>query len=484
MWDGLDDLATNQALDYRARNPTPPPPPRVSGWSQVGEILASPFKGVGQGALQTARNVNAAAGVAGVSAIDPREDLEGYLEEQALSREGATVADPLLRRGIDRLKPDAQASTIASLVLQDAFRLATKAAGYYAAGGTAAAVAGTAADEGLTGFRELRDKGVDPQTAASVGAVRAATTGVGMAIPVAGSTVLRSVALGSVGGPGSFMAEQAITRDILERAKYPELAAEHDPFDPVGLGVSILVPAAFGGAVHLGRSRVARRAEGEAAPEVHPVEALADTPEVRDAAHVAFQSQAVDVAMLGNRADPQVRATHVQALDDAARAMDAGEPVRVSTLEVDPVKAQRVAEEVGARLRAVDAELGALRLADIDASPTALLGDSPLTDPAAGMPGATPGPLQAIVDQVRQVLGIEPRARPSEAPSEQSPAMQRAQRIVDERPELPVRMDDDGSPARPAGELLAAERQRNRAERDEAQSAYAAAIECFLQVGQ
>lgn len=483
MWDGLDQQATDKALDYRARNPSPTPPPNVSGWSQVGEILASPFKGVGQGALQTARNVNAAAGVAGVSAIDPREDLDGYLEEQALSREGATVADPLLRRGVDRLKPDVQASTTASLVLQDAFRVLTKTAGYYAAGGTVGAVAGTAADEGLTGYLELRDKGVDPATAAQVGAVRGVATAAGIAAPVAGRTLMQFAGIVATTGPGSFMAEQAITRDILERARYPELAAEHDPFDPVGLGVSILVPAAFGGAVHLSRARAARRAEAEAPPEAHPVEALADTPEVRDAAHVAFQSQAVDVAMLGDRADPQVRATHAQALDDAARALDAGEPVRVSALEVDPLKAQRVVEEVNARLRAVDAELGALRSADVDASPTALMGDSPLIDPAAGMPDAPSGPLQAIVDQVRQVLGIEPRTRPSEAPSEGSPTMQRATRIATERPQMPVRLDDDGSPARPASELLSMERQRNQAERQEALTAYEAAIECFLRTG-
>lgn len=478
MWDGLDDLATNQALDYRARNPTPPPPPRVSGWSQVGEILASPFKGVGQGALQTARNVNAAAGVAGVSAIDPREDLEGYLEEQALSREGATVADPLLRRGIDRLKPDAQASTTASLVLQDAARVLTKAGGYAVLGGAPGAIVGTGTDEGMTGYLELRDKGVDPETAAKAGAVRGVATAVGVAAPVAGRTLLQSAGIVAATGPGSFMAEQAITRDILERAKYPELAAEHDPFDPVGLGVSILVPAAFGGAVHLGRSRAARRAEGEAAPEVHAVEVLADTPEVRDAAHVAFQSQAVDVAMLGNRADPQVRATHVQALDDASRAMDAGEPVRVSTLEVDPVKAQRVAEEVGARLRAVDAELGVLRSAEVDA-PVSMMGDSPPIEASPG--GADAGPLQAIVDQVRQVLGIEPRARPSEGPSEESPTLQRAARIATDRPQMPVRMDD-GAPPSPAADLVQSvreETQRNRTEK----RAFEAAVECFLRTG-
>ncbi len=482
MWDGLDQQATDRALDYRARNPSPPPPPNVSGWAQVGEILAAPFKGVGQGTLQTARNANAAAGVAGVSAINPREDLDGYLEEQALSREGAALADPLLRRSIDRLKPDAQASTTASLVLQDAFRVLTKAGGYAVLGGAPGAIVGTGADEGVTGYLELRDKGVDPATAAQAGAVRGVATAAGVAAPVAGRTVLQSAGIVAATGPGSFMAEQAITRDILERARYPELAAEHDPFDPVGLGVSILVPAAFGGAVHLGRARAARRAEAEASPEAHPVEILADSPEVRDAAHVAFQSQAADVAMLGNRADPQVRATHVQALDDAARAMDAGEPVRVLALEVDPVKAQRVAEEVGARLRAVDAELGALRSADVDASPAALVGDSPLIDPAPGTADAPPGPLQAIVDQVRQVLlGIEPRARPSEAPSEGSPTMQRATRIATERPQMPVRMDE-GSPPSSAADLVQSmreETQRNRTEK----RAFEAAVECFLRTG-
>lgn len=461
-WDGMFPAETEQALQARARNPAPARPPRVSGWAQLGEIVAAPFKGAGQGALQTTRNVNAAAGMAGVSGIDPREDLEGYLAEQDLSRRGAAMADPMLRRGIDRLKPDAQTSTLASTILQDASRVLTKVGGYSLVAGVPGAIAGTGADEGVTGYLELRDRGVDPGTAAKVGAVRGATMAAGVALPVAGSTLARSAGLALAGGPGTFVAEQALTRKILEDADYPELAAEHDPFDPVGLGVSALIPAVFGGAVHAAR---ARRARSEAAP-------LADTPEVVDAAHVAYQQQAIDVAMLGDRADPAVRAGHAQALDAAARALDEGDRVQIAPLDLDPVKAQRVVDEMAGRLRAVEAETAALRATE----PPPLPELPPTVIEPAPVEAAAP---PTLIDRVRQVLGMEDPAPPPEP--QVSPSMQRATRIATDRPDMPVRLDDDGLPAS-AGDVLVSVREEAQRSRTESR-AFEAAVECFLRTG-
>lgn len=479
MWD-IDPQATEQALAERGRRPAVPEPARVSAWSQVGEFLAAPAKGIGQGVLQSARNVNAAAGAAGVSSIDPREDLDGYLAEQSLSRQGAALADPLLRRGIEGLRPDAQTATTASMILQDAARVLTKAGGYALVGGTPGAIVGTGLDEAGTGALELIDRGVDPATAAKAGAVRGAVMAASVAAPVAGRTLLQSAGILAATGPGLFIGEQAITREILENARYNELAAEFDPFDPVGLGVATLVPAVFGGAVHIGRARAARRAQNEAAP-ASVGEALADMPEARDAAHALYAGQVVEDAMLAERGNLPARATHARALDDAVRAMDDGEPVQVSALEVDPARAQRVADEVATRLQAVDAELAALRSADVPLPPA----PEPLAamiDAPAAVPDAA-GPLQGLVDQVRQAFGLERAPRAPSAAVEDSPTLRRADRIATERPELPVRLDDDGSPARPAAELVASvsdEARRNRTER----RAFQAAVECAIRHGE
>ena len=508
MWD-IDPLATEQALAERGRRPAVPAPPRISAWAQAGEFLAAPGKGIGQGALQTVRNVNAAAGAAGVSAIDPREDLDGYLAEQALSREGAAMADPVLRRGIEALRPDAQTATTASMILQDAARVLTKAGGYALVGGTPGAIVGTGLDEAGTGALELIDRGVDPTTAAKAGVVRGAVMAASVAAPVAGRTLLQSAGIVAATGPGLFIAEQAITREILERARYRELAAEFDPFDPVGLGVSTLVPAVFGGAVHLRRAARARDEGGGRAtdapvlpdgPEVLTPEAssaessadsvpsatavarlMADSPEILDAAHVAFRQHAVDDAMLGDRANLPARATHARALDDAVRAMDDGEPVQVSALEVDPVRAQRVADEVATRLRAVDAELAALRSADVPLPPAPEPLGTPVAAPAAAPAAANP--LQGLVDEVREAFGLNRAPRAPDTPADDSPTLRRADRIATERPELPVRLDDDGSPARPAAELVASvsdEARRHRTER----RAFAAAVECAIRHGE
>ena len=50
-------------------------------------------------------------------------------------------------------------------------------------------------------------------------------------------------------------------------------------------------------------------------------------------------------------------------------------------------------------------------------------------------------------------------------------------------PRLPVRLEDDGSPARPAAEVLADERELAQMSNQEAQTAIDTAIECFLRLG-
>jgi hypothetical protein len=465
MWDGFYPAETDRALRFRADNPLPTPAPKVNGWAQAGEILAAPFKGAAQGAVQSARVLNTAVRQVGVSGIDPREDPEGYRAEQELSRAGAELAEPSLRRGAEAFAPDPKTSTEASELLHGLARVVTKAGGYAVAAGAPGAIVGTALDEGITGALELTDKGVDTKTAAKVGAVRSAVTAASVALPVVGATVGRTMTLLAAGGPASFMAEQSASRAILERANYPELAQQYDPFDPKGLLLSVAIPGAIAGGIHLSRARASRAAAVDSAVDqpARTVDAIADVPEIREAAHVDFAARVAEAHMLGPRDDLAARDTHARAVETAQRAMEAGEPIRIDELRVDPVHAARVADDLHQRLQAVRETIPRTDARTDDALPF-----EPMPTQAE------PNMLQRVASAVR---GDEPVPRQPQTP------VDRANAIAQKRPDLPVRMEDDGAQARPASDVLLRERHEAQHAAREARTAFETAIECFLKVG-
>lgn len=373
MYEGLFQDETDRALEFRAANPREPEPPKASVWSQAAEIIKAIPRGVGQAALQTTRNVQSRP-VAGNPLAMTAADQEDLLRDGDVTTE---AVDRDLRRGVDALKPDPVAATVASRVLQDGARVLSKVGLYGAFGGGVGAVVGTGLDEGLTGRRELMDQGVDAKTASKAGAVRGAAMAAGVALPVVGSTALRTAGLVAVGGPGLFMAEQATTRAILEAAEYPALARQYDPTDPVGLGVSLLFPGAVGVAVHRARAKAgtpaAPAAEVVAPSPAEPVQPLTEllrsAPELQDAAMVAHRSHVVDQHLLAEPTNVAARQSHAAAMESAARAMDEGAPIRVDALELDPAKAQEALTQMKARIDEAEAELAPLR--EQDAPPDA-----------------------------------------------------------------------------------------------------------------
>ncbi|HAV37456.1 MAG TPA: transglycosylase, partial [Massilia sp.] len=79
-------------------------------------------------------------------------------------------------------------------------------------------------------------------------------------------TLAQTAGLVAAGGPGGFIAQQAASKAILENAGYDKLADQYDPFDPVGLAVSTLVPSAFGAyAMRGARARAANPAPADPA---------------------------------------------------------------------------------------------------------------------------------------------------------------------------------------------------------------------------
>ena len=491
MWQGLYPSETEAALQARVQFPEPEPKPKASAWAQIGEALKAPYQGAFQGVNQTLR---VATNIIGSmpSAPSVREK----------NRQITEAIDERLRENVEFWNGDPVASTTASMVLQQGSRLLTKVAGYSLAGGVPGAIVGTTVDEGGTGYLEARDKGVDQSTAAKVGAVRGVTAGAGVALPVVGRTAAQTLGLVVLGGPGSFMAEQALTRDILETANYPELAKQYDPTDPLGLTLSIAIPGTIGAAAHAIRVRKPGAA------------ALADSPEHLEAAHVAFRDETTRAATLAEPGDIPAAAAHAEQLRATARALEDGDRIEATRATVEPARAEAVLQEARARFESArpEVEAAAREVRSIETPTTAIEGqpartaiDTPAAvaarfsepDTVVPVPGAArqsveamaqqfgappevmqmataaAEALQRVTEMAKRAAEPQPQARPS--------ALAPAEQVIATRPELPVRLDDAGPPvaARDVVEQVRAEAARDRQD----SRAFVAAIECALRSG-
>jgi hypothetical protein len=296
----------------------------------------------------------------------------------------APIADQY-RAQAKALIPDPLTTGAASRVVFDATRVLVKAGAAGAVGGIPLAVGGTGVLEGTIESQNLRDKGVDAITAAKVGAIRGISTGIGLALPIAGRTLLETAGLVIAGGPVSFMAEKAAARAVLEHADYSGVALEYDPFDPAGLALSVAVPGIFGAAVHAGRAVGAAR--GRARPSVSEDEV--------DAARAVQIAQHVDETRLSDPGNARAAEVHVEALASARAQLDAGE--RVSVAEAVPLSDIGAPGLTAAERMAKALERQATRGDDITLDPERAF--RPGT-PAADMDGS------AALTRAGQIVGV------------------------------------------------------------------------------
>lgn len=378
----LDDAyqgEINEALRNRAQlAPIAPGPER--GFSFWG-MAKSPFTGAAAGAVESGAFLSDAVGAFGSAMAST--GTTGVLpfaetEEQRVWREQGTSAarkalddgtafssatGDTLRDASRWLGPNPQTASTAEQMMFGFAKTITKAVGYTVATGnplTGAALTG--ADEGVTASDELRRQGVDLATRSTVGAVTGVTTGVGVVLPVAGKTLAGTLGYAAGGGPGLFIAQQQMTRDILNNADYSNLADQYDPFDPVGLAVSTLVPAAFGAWALRGRTRAAAR-EGQAAPAAQAAEG-AEPPrgpvqqELVDAARVQRVREVVDSWNLGDASD--VRAANDAMMSVMRASSQMADGLSVYVADQFPMKdayAARALETMVSRSEAARAEL-------------------------------------------------------------------------------------------------------------------------------
>lgn len=383
MLDDLYQADTDAAINDLVRRP-PAQKPQAAKFSAWSTLTAAP-RGIGAGSNETAGGVADVLGAFGqvMGATDARSGGMFSAQTPTERRQEEQARRKMLDKGLDfdagdqfrsvarEWMPDATTAHTAERTVFDLFRFGTKAVTSTALAGPVAGPALTGLDEALTTADDLKRQGVDAETRMQVGAVSGVTAALGVALPVAGRNPVQTAALVAVGGPGSFIAQQAATRQILQDADYTKLADQIDPLDPVGLAVSTLVPAGFGVWAMRGmRGRAAEVKPGETAPEVRPDAAPVQdpvqteparprpTPEQVDAARVEMLTQHMESSGLYRPEDARAAAMHVEAFARAMDDLSAGRRVDVSDLvPAERIQTARALDTFATRLDETRADL-------------------------------------------------------------------------------------------------------------------------------
>ena len=309
--------------------PKAEPEKKFSAWRALSAIP----RGAAEAGMQVLASGSELAAGGAYMRDTASKDMQAGVPADALQSD---LADSLRDRGRE-FRPDPQTAHVAEELLYGFARGATKiVAGALAAGPAGVVAAGI--EEGMTQADELKRQGVtDPNVRAQAGMVQGAGLALA-ALPAVGTSLKATAALYLAGGPGGFIAQQALTREILRGASPDGVAAQFDPFDPVGLAVASLIPAGFA-AWGIRGQRVAAAAKAaedfrtgpvpsEAAPVASAVRA-AYSPEVVDAARVAFAGEARAASRISGDSMPAA-AAHETALAKAEEQMARGEPVQVA----------------------------------------------------------------------------------------------------------------------------------------------------------
>ena len=325
------------------------PTQRFSTWRMLG---AAP-KGVAAGAAEATGSTADILGAFGQALATTGGSGKGMFatptpEERKQTNE---ATDKLLKEGIDYnseagrafrnvsadYTPDPQTAHVAESAVFNLFRVGSKALTSAATMGNIPGAVVAGLEEGFTQSDQLGQQGVDLATRSKVGAVTAVTNAVGFALPVAGATWKSTAALAVAGGPASFIAQNAATREILQAADYSKLADQYDPLDPVGLALSTLLPLGFGalamrGAkVKPGVESKGPMPDGTPPPDTAPPKADHPPADLVDAARVNLVREHMD-GTNPKAGDLEAADAHTQAYKQAMEQQAAGELVSVADI--------------------------------------------------------------------------------------------------------------------------------------------------------
>lgn len=369
------------ALAITAATPRGAPPAKFSAWRTLTGVVRGPVEAVAQGLATTAEAIGGFGQVLGAY-----PEAVGYSPTGQARQQADAARQKLLREGVDlnndvgdslreagrSYRPDPVTSHTAEQLVYSFSREATKVVGGAVLAGPIG-VAGAGLEEGMSAADDLRAQGVGFGARSAAGAVQGAGLALA-ALPAAGQTAAATAGLFAVGGPGGFIAQQAATRQILENAGYDQIAAQYDPFDPVGLTVATLLPAGFA-AYGLRQARLQRAVQSlpdlppraEAAPPgAEPPASIPSQPTAAAEAVRAYPTEAVDaarVALLAERraaanpgAPDNLRAMtlHEAAITRAEEQLAAG--LRVDVADLAPPPLVGVARELDRQIAALEAQ--------------------------------------------------------------------------------------------------------------------------------
>lgn len=353
----LLDTNSDELIAAAEQAPTPiqrkEPTQRFSAWKMLG---AAP-KGVAAGAAEATGSTADILGAFGQALATTGGSGKGMFatptpEERKQTNE---ATDKLLKEGIDYnseagrafrnvsadYTPDAQTAHVAESAVFNLFRVGSKALTSAATMGNIPGAVVAGLEEGFTQSDQLGQQGVDLATRSKVGAVTAVTNAVGFALPAAGKTWLQTVALALAGGPASFIAQNAATREILQAADYSKLADQYDPLDPVGLPLSLL-PLGFG-ALTMRGAKVKVKAkgpmpDGTPPPDVVPPKADHPPADLVDAARVNLVREHMD-ATNPKPGDLEAADAHSKAYKQAMEQQAEGRPVSIMDVapKIEPI---------------------------------------------------------------------------------------------------------------------------------------------------
>lgn len=295
MIDTLYQEGTDASINDMVARPAAPKPVYPGFWAGLGTaaprgVAAGAAEGVAFGAETTGAfgQVLAATGADSASGMfstqSENEKKQAALARAKMATEGVNFsnqAGDIFRQRAADLMPDPQSTGAAGQVVAGVAKFGAKAVAYTAGGNPFGAIP-LALDEGMSEADRLKQSGVDLPARTKAGAVAGAVAGLSVVVPIAGTTAVRTAGLVGLAGPGGFIAQNAATRAILEHAGYDKIAEHYDPFDPTGLLVSTLVPAAFGTmAYRAGRPATAK-----------PLDAVRTEADVRSAVQMTPAEQA------------------------------------------------------------------------------------------------------------------------------------------------------------------------------------------------
>lgn len=326
---GLYAPAIRQAVQRQLSNPAPEPEPSWSTWALTKALGGGVVSGgleysgsVADLASGAAAPMVATGGSAGGMFALPTDEERRQEEEARQRMLKGPAFDPamgnVMRAKAGEFAPDPITSHKSAQILHGLSAGVTKAVGSALTFGPVAGAAVFGAEEGNTAAQNLMVAGVDAETAAKVGAVTAVASAVGAGLPVAGSTVAKTAALALTGGPGTYVAQEALSRKILADAGYKAQAEMHDPLDPVMLALSTVIPGAMGALAMRQAARAAARAK--AAEPVRSEPARPEPGKETQPAEVAPKAEAEPVKTAPHDTDAiAARAAEDPAAVDAAR---------------------------------------------------------------------------------------------------------------------------------------------------------------------